>query len=88
MAVAMHAYHIYFVGSADRIEGFCNLYCANDVRAVSEAVRLVDGHDVELWEGYRRVARVSHDRDEIERGPPTRRRSRERGGGRNRQGVF
>lgn len=66
---ATRNYHAYLVGSANHIELVRNLYCADDAAAVSEAARLVDGHDVELWEGHRRVGRLNQRNEAIELGP-------------------
>ena len=62
-------YHAYLVDSANHIETVRNLYCPDDAAAVAEAAPLVDGHDVELWEGYRRVGRLYHRHEAIELGP-------------------
>jgi hypothetical protein len=35
------------------------LSCHDDVEARVKAKRLVDGHDIELWNGGRRVVRFS-----------------------------
>jgi hypothetical protein len=36
------------------------LICADDDEAMEKAKQLVDGHDVELWQLDRKVARFDH----------------------------
>ena len=45
----------HFVGSEPMI-------CRDDTEAIAKAKRLVDGHDVELWNGDRLVTRLSHEK--------------------------
>jgi hypothetical protein len=36
------------------------MVCADDAEAMEQARRLVDGHDVELWQHERKIARFEH----------------------------
>ena len=56
----MAEYRAYVVGEDDHFVGFEPMICHDDTEAISEARRLVDGHDVELWSGKRFVIRLSH----------------------------
>jgi hypothetical protein len=52
-------YRAYTVGRDGNFIGFDSLVCADDAEAIEKAKRLVDGHDVELWNGPRLVIRLS-----------------------------
>jgi hypothetical protein len=53
----MPVYRAYFVGLHDRTIGVVQLDCIDDESAIKSARRLVDRHDVELWQTSRPVAR-------------------------------
>ena len=53
----MTVYCAYIVGLHDRTIGVVQLDCIDDESAIKYARRLVDGHDVELWQTDRPVAR-------------------------------
>jgi predicted TIM-barrel fold metal-dependent hydrolase len=53
----MTAYRAYIVGQHDRFIGVVQLDCMDDETAIKSASRLVDSHDVELWQMDRPVAR-------------------------------
>ena len=55
----MAEYRAYTVGIDGHFVGFEALVCADDVEAINEANRLVDGHDIELWSGVRLVIRLN-----------------------------
>jgi hypothetical protein len=59
----MAEYRAYIVGIDGHIVGFQALVCADDVEAINEARRLVDGHDIELWSGARLVIRLNRPTD-------------------------
>lgn len=48
-------YRAYLIGSDGHIQGYEPLICPDDDAAIAAAKRLVDSHDVELWEGTRKV---------------------------------
>jgi hypothetical protein len=52
----MQEYRAYVIARDGRIKQRIDLTCADDGEAKETAKRLVDGHDVELWEGVRLVA--------------------------------
>jgi hypothetical protein len=59
----MEQYRAYTIGIDGHIVGFEALVCADDVEAINEAKRLVDGHDIELWSGVRLVIRINRKTD-------------------------
>ena len=59
----MAEYRAYTVGIDGHIVGFEALVCADDVEAIKEAKRLVDGLDIELWSGVRLVIRLNRKTD-------------------------
>jgi hypothetical protein len=56
----MAEYRAYTVGNDGHFIGFEPLICRDDGEAVAKARGMVDGHDIELWNGSRLVARLSH----------------------------
>jgi hypothetical protein len=53
----MSVYHAYIVGSHSRFIGAVQMDCVDDAAAIKSASRLVDRHDVELWQMDRPVVR-------------------------------
>jgi hypothetical protein len=53
----MPIYHAYIVGSHSRCISAVRMDCADDDIAIESAGRLVDRHDVELWQMDRPVVR-------------------------------
>jgi hypothetical protein len=53
----MPHYRAYIIGRDGRFEKAIDLDCANDEAAEESAKQLVDGHDVELWQRDRRIAK-------------------------------
>ena len=53
----MTAYRAYIVGQHSRSIGVVNMDCVDDDQAITSAGRLVDHHDIELWQLDRPVAR-------------------------------
>ena len=51
----MAEYRAYIIGSDGHIQDYEPLICPDDDAAIAAAKRLVDRHDVELWEGNRKV---------------------------------
>ena len=49
-------YRAYVVGEDGHFIRAVELVCSDESTARSEAKRFVDGHDVELWQGDRKVA--------------------------------
>ena len=56
----MPDYRAYIVGDDGHFVDFEPLVCVDDAEATEQAKRLVDGHDVELWEGARLIAVLQH----------------------------
>jgi hypothetical protein len=53
-------YRAYMVGADGHFVDAVWLDCADDAEATEKAKQLVDGHDVELWQRARKIARFSH----------------------------
>jgi hypothetical protein len=53
----MPVYHAYIVGAHSRFIAAVQMDCADDDTAIKSASRLVDKHDVELWQMDRPVVR-------------------------------
>ncbi|MBR1221321.1 hypothetical protein JQ557_25200 [Bradyrhizobium sp. U87765 SZCCT0131] len=53
----MAAYQAYIVGMHSRSIGMVRMDCDDDDKAIESASRLVDSHDVELWQMDRPVVR-------------------------------
>ena len=52
----MAEYRAYILGADGRIASAIDLECDDDELARLKAKQLVDGHDVELWQGTRKIA--------------------------------
>ena len=50
-------YRAYFIGRDGRFKKAVDLDCADDAAAKDSAKQLVDGHDIELWQQNRRIAK-------------------------------
>jgi hypothetical protein len=56
----MPEYRVYIVGSDGHFQESVSLQCVDDGHATEQAEQLVDGHDVELWQRDRKIARFDH----------------------------
>jgi hypothetical protein len=56
----MPEYRVYVVGSDGHFFNAVPLECADDAEATEQAERLVDGHDIELWQRDRKIAMFKH----------------------------
>jgi hypothetical protein len=56
----MVEYRVYLIGSDGHFYRSVALNCADDAEAVEGAKRLLDGHDIELWQSDRKVAMFGH----------------------------
>jgi hypothetical protein len=62
----MPEYRAYTVSLDGHFTGFEGMMiCEDDAKAIENAKRLVDGHDVEVWNGARLVIRLQHTSDEF-----------------------
>ena len=52
----MHNYRAYLMGRDGHITSRVDLDCNDDEAAKKRAAALVDAHDVELWDGARKIA--------------------------------
>ena len=57
----MRSYRVVFLDHNDHIKKVGLLVCPDDGVAIAEAKKLADGHDVEVWDDGRKVARLRHD---------------------------
>jgi hypothetical protein len=53
----MHHYRAYVIGQDGHFIRSIDLNCADDGAAIESAKQLIDGHDLELWQRDRRIAR-------------------------------
>jgi hypothetical protein len=59
----MTVYRVYAVGREGQVLGFPQVIeCADDAEALREAHRLLNDHDLEVWEDVRFVHRLRHGR--------------------------
>jgi hypothetical protein len=63
VAEAKMTYNVYIVGPDGHIQGRVDLICANDDAAKERALLLVDGHDLEVWQGDRKVTTLARRAD-------------------------
>ena len=56
----MQEYRAYVIGPDGRIIRGTDLVCEDEEDATEQAKQLVDGHDVELWQGARKIATFPH----------------------------
>jgi hypothetical protein len=59
----MPEYRAYLIGSDDRIVERIDVDLPDDAAAIAAALRLVDGHDVELWQGTRKIAELKQEQE-------------------------
>lgn len=60
MQQRQHEYRAYLIGSDGHIVHRHDLDCDDDEAAKQEALLLVDGLDVELWDGARKIGTFTH----------------------------
>jgi hypothetical protein len=53
----MQHYRVYIIGQDGHFIRSIDLNCADDSAAIESAKQLIDGHDLELWQRDRRIAR-------------------------------
>jgi hypothetical protein len=56
----MSEYRAYYVGTDGQFKGSRELDCDNDSTAIASAKKLLDGHDIEIWNGLRKIVRLPH----------------------------
>jgi hypothetical protein len=56
----MPGYRAYVIGTDGRFFDAVPLECADDTEAREKAEQLVNGHDIELWQRDRKIARFEH----------------------------
>ena len=55
-----YRYRVYVLNKDNSIQMGIDLFCPDDDAARERAEQLVDGHDIELWQGRRKIIRLSH----------------------------
>jgi len=53
-------YRAYILDEKGRIRSFRELICADDDEAKQKVAQLLDGHDIEVWQGRRQVFTLRH----------------------------
>jgi hypothetical protein len=56
----MTEYRAYYVGATGYFEGSRDLECDTDSEAIVSAKKLLDGKDIEIWCGIRKLIRLPH----------------------------
>jgi beta-glucosidase-like glycosyl hydrolase len=56
----MPEYRAYILSDDDHIQSYETMACVDDESAITAAKRLVNGCDVELWQGARKVIILAH----------------------------
>ena len=59
----MADYRLYGLDGVDKVASGMWLEADDDQAAIEAAKEMMDGHDCELWQGRRRVARIPHQRE-------------------------
>ena len=59
----MTYYQAYLIGRDGHCIKTVDLTCADDEAAKKRALKMVDGHDVELWHHARRIAKFCGERE-------------------------
>jgi hypothetical protein len=59
----MAEYRAYIIGTDGHFVRAVELLCPDDDIAKEYAQQLVDGHDVELWQGERQIVKFDHKTD-------------------------
>ena len=59
----MTYYQAYLIDRDGRYIKAVDLTCADDETAKKRALKMVDGHDVELWRHARRIAKFNGERE-------------------------
>jgi hypothetical protein len=58
----MSDYRVYIIGDDGHFQKAFSLDCGDDNAAIESAKLFIDGHDLELWQRDRLVARLDHRR--------------------------
>lgn len=58
--LSMSDYRAYFVGADGHFAGFRDISVDNDTAAIESAKKMLDGKDLEIWCGLRKVIRLPH----------------------------
>ena len=54
----MQHYRVYVIGRDGHFIRSIDLNCMDDSAAIEAAKQLIDGHDLELWQSDRKIARL------------------------------
>jgi hypothetical protein len=56
----MSDYRAFYIGTNGQFAGSKELDCDTDAMAIASAIKLLDGKDIEIWDGLRKVVRLPH----------------------------
>ena len=56
-------YRVYVIGSDGHFVRAIQLDCPDDNAAIESAKQLIDGHDIELWQEDRKIAKLDRNLD-------------------------
>jgi len=57
---AVPDYRAYFIGADGHYAGSREINVSNDAAAVTSAKKMLDGKDIEIWSGLRKIIRLPH----------------------------
>ncbi len=59
----MTFYRVYFIGNDGHFVSVIELDCPNDHAAIESARQFINGHDIELWQEDRKIAKLDRNLD-------------------------
>jgi hypothetical protein len=59
----MTYYRVYFIGNDGHFMSVIELDCPNDNAAIESARQFINGHDIELWQEDRKIAKLDRNLD-------------------------
>ncbi len=59
----MTFYRVYFIGNDGHFVSVIELDCPNDNAAIESARQFINGHDIELWQEDRKIAKLDRNLD-------------------------
>lgn len=57
----MPEYRVYIIGENGHFMRSEELECSDDTEAIETAKQLIDGHDIELWQRARKIAKFDRE---------------------------
>jgi hypothetical protein len=59
----MTDYRVYIIGNDGHFVSAIQLDCPDDNAAIESAKQFINGHDIELWQGDRKIAKLDRKRE-------------------------